>query len=160
MRKRVINLLDSLNVKYRLIDHPAVFTISDVANLPEDVKPIKNLLIQESGNGRKFLVVMDGNARLDTKLIKERFNTKKLSFSSNDALTDIFGVSSGAVSIFGFINNKLANVKVVIDESIVNSGNGLGFHPNDNTATVLFEPNELESILKGMSCDYVIMKLY
>lgn len=160
MRKHVTETLDNLNIKYRLIDHPAVFTVSDLANLPKDVKPIKNLLIQENGHGKKFLIVMDANARLDIKQIKGMFNTKKLSFSSNDVLMNIFGVSSGAVSIFGFINNKSANVEVIIDETLLTSNDELGFHPNDNTATVLFKPTELAPILKGIGCSYIIMKLY
>ena len=158
MKKTIVELLDRLNIKYRWLDHPAVFTVADLANLPEDINPIKNLLIQEEGNGRKFLVVIAGGTRMDQRVIRERFRTKRFRFASDEILLDTFGVKPGAVSIFGFLNNKSAEVEVVIDENILNNGE-LGFHPNDNTATVFFAPKDLVAILKGMGCKYTIMRL-
>jgi Ala-tRNA(Pro) deacylase len=160
MKTDIIKLLDELKIDYRWINHPAVFTVDDLANLPEDIKPIKNLLIQEEGNGQKLLVVMAGNARLDLKLLRESLSVKRLCFTNSETLLQTFGVKSGAVSIFGFINNKSADVKVIVDEEILNSSDALGFHPNDNTATILFAPQDLDKILRGMGCNYRIMKLY
>ena len=160
MNKKVIEFLDELDIKYRWLDHPAVFTVADSQNLPDDINPIKNLLIQEEGNGRKFLVVMEGNARMDQKVIREKFGTKRFRFVNEEVLLDTFGVKPGAVSIFGFLNNKSADVEIIIDEEILKGGDELGFHPNNNTATVLFAPNDLEMILKSMGCQYTIMRLY
>jgi Ala-tRNA(Pro) deacylase len=160
MNKKVTEFLDELKIKYRWLDHPAVFTVADLASLPEDINPIKNLLIQEEGGGRKFLVVMAGGARMDQKVIREKFGTKRFRFASDNVLLQTFGVKPGAVSIFGFLNNKSADVEVVIDEEILKSDNELGFHPNDNTATVFFAPNDLEVILKNMGCKHTTMRLY
>jgi Ala-tRNA(Pro) deacylase len=160
MKTDIIKLLDELKIKYQWIDHPAVFTVNDLSNLPENIKPIKNLLIQEEGGGKKYLVVMAGNARLDLKSFRESLSIKRLCFANSETLLQTFGVKSGAVSIFGFINNKSADVEVVVDEEILNSSDALGFHPNDNTATILFNPNNLDTLLKSMGCNYRIMKLY
>ena len=159
MKEKVIKFLDELGIKYRWLDHPAVFTVADLANLPEDINPIKNLLIQEESGGRKFLVVMAGDARMDQKVIREKFGTKRFRFVSDDVLFDTFGIKPGAVSIFGLLNNKSADVEVVVDKNILN-GNELGFHPNINTATVFFAPNDLQTILKKLGCKYTIMGLY
>jgi Ala-tRNA(Pro) deacylase len=159
MNKKVIEFLNEHKIKYRWLDHPAVFTVADLKNLPEDMNPIKNLLIKEESSGRKFLIVMAGEVRLDLKALREKLNLKRLNFVNDETLMQTFGVKPGAVSIFGFLNNKSADVEVVIDEQILKSDNELGFHPNDNTATVFFVPNDLEKVLKDMGCKYTIMKL-
>jgi Ala-tRNA(Pro) deacylase len=153
-------MLNKLKIEYRWIDHPPVFTIADLNNLPEDANPIKNLLIQEENGERKFLIVMAGNARMNQKLIREKLNTKKLRFATDETLRLTFGVASGAVSIFGLLHGGAGGVEVVIDEEILNTGKELGFHPNDNTATIFFAPENLKSIINSMAFEYTVMKLY
>lgn len=159
MKDRIIQLLDDLQIRYHWIDHPAVFTVAELASLPEGIKPIKNLLLQEDGGKRKFLVVMAGNERLDLKAIREKLKSKRLRFASDETLMQAFGIKSGAVSIFGFLHNGPSDIEVVVDEEILKDEE-VGFHPNDNTATVLFPSNNLEPILQKMGCNYIIMKLY
>lgn len=160
MNKKVTELLDEIKIKYRWLDHPAVYTVADLVKLGDDTKPIKNLLIQEEGNGRKFLVVMAGDARMDQKVIRKKFGTKRFRFVNDEILLNTFGVKPGAVSIFGFLNNKSVDVEFIVDEEILKNSDELGFHPNDNTATVFFAPKDLEKILRNMDCNYTIMKLY
>ena len=159
MKERVIHLLDDLQIKYRWLDHPAAFTVDDLNNLDEPIKPIKNLLLQEDDGKRKFLVVMAGNERLDLKATRIKLGSKRLRFASDKTLFQTFGITPGAVSIFGFLHDGSANVEVVIDKEIL-LDEELGFHPNYNTATIFFASKELETILKKMSCKYTIMKLY
>jgi Ala-tRNA(Pro) deacylase len=160
MKDKTIEFLNSLNIKYRWLDHAPVYTVTDMGDLQEDINPVKNLLIQEEKNGRKFLVVMAGSARMDQKIIRDKFGTKRFQFATDKVLLDTFGIKSGAVSIFGFLNNKLAEVEVVVDEKILKDYKELGFHPNKNTATVFIAPSDLEIILKNMGCKYTIMRIY
>jgi len=159
MKDRIIQFLDNLKIKYRWIDHPAVFTVAELASLPDGFKPIKNLLLQEDGGKRKFLVVMAGDERLDLKAIREKLKSKRLRFASDETLMQSFGVKPGAVSIFGFLHSEPTDIEVVVDEEILKDYE-VGFHPNDNTATILFPSNNLEPILQKMGCNYIITKLY
>jgi len=159
MKENVVSLLNDLEINYRCFDHPAVFTISDLKNLPEDMNPVKNLLVQESNSGRKFLIIMAGDARLDTNVVRRAFEARRLCFATDEILMDTFGVKSGAVSIFGLLNNPKSDVEVIIDQEIMKF-NELGFHPNENTSTIFFEPKYIESILKRIGRKYTVMKLY
>ena len=159
MKERVIQLLDDLKIKYRWLDHPAAFTVEDLNNLDEPIKPIKNLLLQEDDGKRKFLVVMAGNEKLDLKAIRIKLRSKRLRFASDRTLLQTFGVTPGSVSIFGFLHEGSANVEVIIDKEIL-LDEELGFHPNYNTATIFFASDKLEPILQKMGCNFTIMRLY
>lgn len=159
MKERVIMLLDDLKIKYRCLEHPAAFTVEDLNNLDESIKPIKNLLLQEDDGKRKFLVVMAGNERLDLKAIRVKLCSKRLRFASDRTLFQTFGITPGAVSIFGFLHEGAKDVEVIIDKEILKDEE-LGFHPNYNTATIFFPSDQLESILQSMGCSYTFMELY
>lgn len=160
MKDQIIQILDDLHIKYRWTDHAAVFTVSDLANMHEDPNPVKNLLLQENNGGRKFLVVMAGNERLDLNVLRKKVESKRLIFANSETLMQTFGVTPGAVSIFGMIHDGSADVNVIVDKAIINIDAELGFHPNDNTATIFFSAHELIPILKKMGCSYTVMKLH
>ena len=58
-----------------------------------------------------------------------------MSFASAERLERYLGLSQGEVSPFGIINDTNQQVEVVFDSDLVGSQK-LGFHPNDNTATI------------------------
>jgi len=159
MKNDVTTFLNKLGIEYRTINHPAVFTVSDIEKLDENVKPIKNLLLRENDGDKMFLIVAAGDARINMQLIREKFNSKRLCFANADTLMQTFRVTPGSVSIFCMMNSGASDVKVLIDETLMNDEE-LGFHPNENTSTVLFTSDNLCPVLDGMKCDYTIMKLY
>jgi len=159
MKEKIIQLLDDLQVKFHWLNHPAVYTVADIKNLPEYIKPIKNLLVQEEGGGQKFLIVMAGDKRLDQKLIREKLKNKRLRFASDEILMKTLGTTPGSVSIFSFLNDGSGDVKVIIDQEILKDDE-IGFHPNINTATIIFPTKKLEIIINHLGCDYIIMQLY
>ena len=52
------------------------------------------------------------------------------------------GVTHGAVSPLGILNDETHSVTVVLDREIL-QWDAVGVHPNDNTATVWFSPQTL-----------------
>jgi Ala-tRNA(Pro) deacylase len=140
IKDEVIRVLDELKVPYRVVEHPAVFTVAESMEVVKEKRPIKNLLLQEKGDGRKFLVVMDGNTRLDPKDLAQKLDAKKLSFAKPEVLLQTLGVTPGSVSPFGLLLDSSKGIEVVIDEVLL-AEKELGFHPNDNTAT-FFIPGE------------------
>jgi Ala-tRNA(Pro) deacylase len=159
MKQEVIDFLDNLGVQYTLVNHPAMFTVADAAKLSNEMKPIKNLLLQEDGGDKKFLIVMDGAAKLDLKLLRDKLGSKRLRFANSDTLNNIFGVTPGSVSIFGFLHPNSKGVKVVIDNKLFGEKE-LSFHPNENTSTVIFSTDSFIPILDDLGCDYQFLTLY
>ncbi len=146
-QEKITLILDELAIEYRLVNHPAVFTVAESLQHVKDKRPIKNLLLQEKGKGRKFLVIMDGNARLDLKAITQRLETRKLSFADTEVMQQTLGVSPGAVSVFGLVHNGSVGVEVVLDKTLL-AEKELGFHPNENTSTVFFSGEALTKIIE------------
>lgn len=160
MKQEIVKFLDGSGINYRWLDHVAVFTVQDAALLGEEHVPIKNLLVQDEGGARKFLVVMAGDKRLDMKYLKQFLGVKKLRFASNETLMETFGVAPGSVSVLGMLHSGASDTEVLIDEGVLNSSKEIGFHPNDNTATIFISAQDLEPILIKMDCKYKILKLY
>ena len=147
MKDKVIGILDELDIAYRWVDHPAVFTVAESTKLIDGKRPIKNLLVQEKGGGRRILVIMAGEDRLDTKLIASSLGTKKVHFADPETLKSSLGVAPGAVSVFGLLYEGSKDVEVVIDEKLLGEPE-LGFHPNDNTATLFIPGESLSRIIE------------
>ena len=146
MKSKILKMLDDLGIQYRWLEHPAVFTVADSRRHIADKRPIKNLLLQEHKEGRKVLVIMPGEEKLNTKLVANLLGCGKLRFASPDSLRESLGVKPGAVSIFGLLHPGSADVSVVIDEKLLHEEE-LGFHPNDNTSTIFIPGKDLERIV-------------
>jgi Ala-tRNA(Pro) deacylase len=70
----------------------------------------------------------------------------RLSFGSPDRLARELGLSPGAVSPLGLINNTDKTLQVVVDSSLRHAER-LIFHPNVNTASITISGDDLERFL-------------
>ena len=82
---------------------------------------------------------------------------KRLSFGNENVLEEKLGIKSGAVSIFNIINLKDNDIIFVLDEEILKYEK-VGFHPNVNTETVIFNPKELYRIFECYNVKYKFIK--
>lgn len=59
-RKKVIDAMESINILYDVIEHPAVYTIEEMDNLNIDSKNevVKNLFIRDDKKKNYFLIVL------------------------------------------------------------------------------------------------------
>jgi Ala-tRNA(Pro) deacylase len=138
-------------IKFAVYEHPAVFTCEEAeahsANIPGLAS--KNLLLNNSKKSRFFLVILPAAKRLDLKKVEQITGEKHLSFASPETLLLKLGLTPGAVSPFGLINNKEHDVELILD-SEVKQADILSFHPNRNTASVSIEAGEFEKYLEGV----------
>jgi len=70
----------------------------------------------------------------------------RLSFASPERLARHLGLTPGAVSPFGLINDAQHEVRVVVDAGLKDAVR-VGFHPNVNTATVVVAMADFERFL-------------
>ena len=144
-KDKVLNLLAELEIEYNWVDHPAVFTVSESMEHMDDKCPTKNLVLYDKV-GRYIMVVMHGLTRLNTKKIATLLETKSLSFAKPEMLMEKLGVTPGSVSVFGLLNENAKEMEVVLDSNILGTDQ-IGFHPNDNTASIFFSGESLEKIV-------------
>jgi Ala-tRNA(Pro) deacylase len=70
----------------------------------------------------------------------------RLSFGSPDRLMNHLGLTPGAVSPFGLLNDAAHRVQVVLDADL-RRADRLVFHPNVNTASVTISFADLQRFL-------------
>lgn len=148
-QERVFALLDSLHIDYSVMNHPAVFTIAEIdkLNLSLNGHVCKNLFLRDSKGARHFLVVMCKDKSANLKMIQEQLHCTRLSFASTERLSKYLQLNKGEVSPFGIINDNSRSVEVVLDNDLVGQDR-LGFHPNDNTATVWISFDDIKGVIE------------
>jgi Ala-tRNA(Pro) deacylase len=158
-REEILKLLNDKNVEYELENHEAVNNMEELKNI-ELLYPeldAKNLFLRDDKKRNYYLVTIKGDKKVDLKEFKNKYNTRSLSFASDDDLLNILGLTPGSVTPFGLLNDKDSRVIFYIDEFFKDKK--IGVHPNDNRATVWIKSNDLVNIIKesGNSCFYIEM---
>ena len=136
-RENIFENLQALGISYELVEHAPAFTMEEYNALgfnPDD-EICKNLFLRDYKGKRHMLVVLKGSKHADLRLIQAEVESSKLSFASDERLAKYLDVKKGSVSPLGLINDTQSAVEVYFDEDLQNAPR-LGFHPNDNTATV------------------------
>lgn len=157
MKTQIKHFLDDVGIPYRWVDHAAVYTVEESLKLIDDKEPIKNLLLQDK-SGQYFLVIMSGANRLDTKDLAKKLNTNKLRFATARDLKELMGVEPGSVSLFGLLNDTNSQVRLVVEGRLLEVQE-LGFHPNDNTATLFMSPAHLRKVAHRLNHDMILVNL-
>jgi Ala-tRNA(Pro) deacylase len=149
MKEKVLQALDASGLPYRTIEHVAVHHVGEEPPELAGLPTTKNLLLKDRSNGRAYMVVMEGEKRLDLGLLADELATTKnrLQFVKYEDVERVVGVSPGHVSIFNLLNEEAKGVQIVFDKSLLHYPE-IGFHPNINTATVLMRPDDALVFLK------------
>ena len=159
-KQEVIELLNNKNIEFEMVEHEAVFTMEDMdnLNLGEKGTEVKNLFLRDEKGKNHFLVVAKEDTKIDLKTLKDKINSTKLSFASEERLQKYLGVTKGCVSPFGVLNDEQKEVKVFIDKNVEIEAK-IAVHPNDNTATVYIATKDVENIIKehGNSVEYITL---
>lgn len=160
MQNEVYKLLDKLNIEYTKIEHPPLFTCEDNEkyNIKFDAVVCKNLFIRNSNKSQYYLVSLLLEKRVDLKSLQMLLEEKRLSFGNENVLEEKLGIKSGAVSIFNIINLKDNDIIFVLDEEILKYEK-VGFHPNINTETLIFNPKEITKILEFYNVEFKFIKI-
>ncbi|UNK20694.1 prolyl-tRNA synthetase associated domain-containing protein [Paenibacillus sp. N3/727] len=146
--RKVCDTLNNMNITYDIVDHPAVYTIEEMDKLHIGNKNevVKNLFIRDDKKKRYFIIVLEKNKKADLKELRVKLNCRPLSFASEESLHKYLGLSKGAVTPFGVLNDTDCKVEVVFDKEVL-TFKKIGIHPNDNTATVWISPEDLISVI-------------
>jgi len=144
--------LDALGIAYQRFEHPPVFTGEEADIHWRDLPgvPCKNLFLRNKKGNHHYLVILEISKKADLREIVRFVNDDRLSFGSPDRLMAELGLTPGSVSPFGLINDSDGSVVVLVDEDL-RGAEGLIFHPNINTASVVVSWEGLERFLKTRS---------
>ena len=160
-RTKVYNYLNSNNIEYTTYEHPEAPTIEIARQYwhADGSKHCKNLFFRNHKGNRHYLVVFDCNQSLAIHDLEQRLKQGKLTFASEKRMEKYLGLKPGSVSPFGLINDTENHVHLFLDKNLLNE-TSLGFHPNDNRATVVITQNEFQRYLKLVGNSYEYIELY
>jgi Uncharacterized conserved protein len=135
--KEVYELLSRLDIGYVRHDHIPVFTIEQAnqLNLKILATRCKNLFLRNKKGNQHYLVIMEHLQLLNLRKLSSQIGSSALSLASEERVYNLLGLTPGAVSPFGLVNDEGKKVTVIIDRKLRDSSY-LSFHPNVNTATI------------------------
>ncbi|HET9912713.1 MAG TPA: prolyl-tRNA synthetase associated domain-containing protein [Anaerolineales bacterium] len=137
--------LDANKFVYQHIEHPAVFTCAE-AELHRPSLPAvstKNLFLCDKKARRFFLVVTACEKTIKLDELSSQLGVAHSRFGSEENLMRLLGVTRGAVTMMGLVNDTERQVELWIDSEIWHGEYFLS-HPLVNTATLVLAKSELE----------------
>ena len=165
LKEIVYQKLDDMKIKYDVINHKAIFSESDTDEdlFDKDIVIGKNLFLRNDKKNKYYLVCLPLNKRADLKKIAEIIGEKRFSFANEKELKEYLNISPGSVSYLNVItaairSEKYKEVEYVIDKKIITSRK-IGFHPSDNTATVVTSPSSILKLYDEYNLKYITIDI-
>ncbi len=91
-------------------------------------------------------MTISGDKNLDLDALGDLLG-EKIGFASKERLVQYLGLTRGAVSPFGLINDREHQVQFILDKELLKNAK-LGFHPNVNTQTLIITSGDLLRFLE------------
>lgn len=128
--------LNLLGIDWHLVEHQAVFTVAESAQVDGDIPGAhtKNLFLKD-GAGQFWLVTVPAHVRVDIKRLPAILGSKKLSFGKAEDMQRLLGIAPGSVTPLAAINDLNGAVRVVLDERFLGAER-INIHPLRNTASL------------------------
>ncbi len=157
MDQNLKSYIEKHKIKYKIYEHPPVFTVEESKKIKFKVPGLhtKCLFLKDSNN-KFYLICLPAEKRLNTNLIRKKFNLKKLNFASPEELKSTLNLTPGSVSLFGTIYSK--KVYLIIDQEIWEA-DLVGFHPNINTSTIVLDHDNLEKFYNSLKARKQVMDI-
>lgn len=147
----VYGFLNDQEIEYEVTDHKAVYDMAELAeiDLPYPEADAKNLFIRDDKKRQYYLISVQGDKRVDLKAFRDQFNTRRLSFGSDKDLLALMGLTPGAVSPLGLLNDHDLKIAYYLDRQLVADDHLIGVHPNENTATIWLKGQDLVDLIEA-----------
>ena len=158
---RCYDLLDSLGIDYRRIDHEAAMTMEACEEIDRvlDAVICKNLLLCNRQCTDFYLLMLPGDKHFKTSVLSKEIGSSRLSFAAPEYMEKFLDITPGSVSVLGLMNDTENHVQLVVDRPIAQSAR-IGCHPCINTSSLRFRTADLmEKILPTVHHDPRIVTL-
>lgn len=156
----IYSFLNQHSIQYQRFDHPPVYTVEQANRIRPDLpgKATKNLFLQDKKGKRHILLTFDDRKTVDLKELAGRQGVSRLSLASPAALEKLLGLSPGAVSLLGLVNDLSQHVEVWIDQDLWQA-QALLCHPLVNTTTLSIPLEGIRKFLKGTGHIYRLVEI-
>jgi Ala-tRNA(Pro) deacylase len=128
--------LDRLGIPHPTVTHPPLFTVEQSQALRGQIPGghTKNLFLKDKKDAL-FLVTALEDATIELKSLHRRLGaTGRFSFGSANLMLETLGITPGAVTPFGALNDTTGRVTIVLDKALMAHAT-INAHPLVNTMT-------------------------
>ncbi|WP_095083947.1 prolyl-tRNA synthetase associated domain-containing protein [Mesorhizobium sophorae] len=156
----LMEFLAELGIAASTRRHPPLFTVADSQALRGEIAGghTKNLFLKDKKDNF-FLVSVGEDAVVDLKQIHQVIGAAgRVSFGKPEMLMELLGVTPGAVTVFGLINDAVGRVKVVLDKALMDHA-VINAHPLTNEATTSVAAADLIRFVEATGHDAAILKV-
>ena len=157
-KQEIYSFIKKKKIWHEVTEHGAVFNMAELSEVnllyPELIA--KNIFVRDDKKINYYLITVKDDKRVNLKEFKSKYNTRHLSFVSENDLNNLLGLTTGSVSPLGLLNDSKLKVKFYLDKGFTIGKGIIGIHPNDNTATLWLKVKDLLDIIKEHGNEVVI----
>jgi len=160
MRKSLKNWLDEHDINYILHTHPAVFTVPEAKVYCGHITGThcKNLFLINKKTKQLYLVTIPHDKKLDLNEFRRMVGAPKIRFAEHEILSEVLGISPGAVSPLALINDTENRVIFIVDRKVWNAEK-ICCHSNVNTETLQIPGSDFRKLIKEIGTSIEIINL-
>ena len=151
-KQEIYEYLIASGIGFEVTEHEAVYTMEELSKIPmaHPEAEAKNLFVRDDKKQHYYLITVPGDKRVDLKTFQKQNGLRKLSFGSGEDLMALLQLTAGGVTPLGLLNDEDRRVELYLDQSF--RDRLISVHPNENTATVCLQSNDLVSLLTQRGC--------
>lgn len=158
-KQETYQYLKDHNIPFEITEHRAVYNMEelDSIDLPYPEGDAKNLFVRDDKKKNYYLITVKGDKRVNLKDFRKAHGLRTLSFASPEDLKKYMDLTPGAVTPLGLLNVEGAPITMYLDAEFKDSI--IGIHPNENTATVWLQGDDLVALLRENGCEVEIVEI-
>lgn len=158
-KQETYQYLKNHNIPFEITEHRAVYNMEelDSIDLPYPEGDAKNLFVRDDKKKNYYLITVKGDKRVNLKDFRKAHGLRPLSFASPEDLKKYMDLTPGAVTPLGLLNVEGAPITMYLDAEFKDSI--IGVHPNENTATVWLQGDDLVALLRENGCEVEIVEI-
>ena len=158
-KQETYQYLKDHNIPFEITEHRAVYNMEelDSIDLPYPEGDAKNLFVRDDKKRNYYLITVKGDKRVNLKDFRKAHGLRPLSFASPEDLKKYMDLTPGTVTPLGLLNVEEAPITMYLDAEFKDSI--IGIHPNENTATVWLQGDDLVALLRENGCEVEIVEI-
>ncbi|WP_274626969.1 prolyl-tRNA synthetase associated domain-containing protein [Arvimicrobium flavum] len=156
---QLFDYLRGLGIETTTVSHAPLFTVADSQALRGEIAGghTKNLFLKDKKDNY-FLLTIEEETAVDLKSIHSVIGAaSRVSFGKPEALLELLGVTPGAVTLFGLLNDTDAKVRFFIDEQLLEH-DVVNAHPLVNDATTSIRSSDVPAFVAATGHEMQVLK--
>lgn len=158
-KQEIYRLLEREHIAVEITEHAAAYNMAELAaiDLPYPSADAKNLFVRDDKKRNFYLITVKGDKRVELNKFRQENGLRRLSFASEEELWEHLRLTPGSVTPLGLLNDENHTVKLFLDDYFLTPPARIGVHPNDNTATVWLQTDDLLRLLRENGGDVEVV---